>query len=156
MRVARAFAGALGFPSGVVAHFDVGLQSAASSACEVIGTTGRIAVTHPWWPDRTHPRITVHRTGQESEEVACAGGWIFTLEAEHMADVIRGRAAPLIPAANAIGNARVLDAFWLMMHPPARTRVSARAVAASAAEPRRQTHRTPAARNAVTRKKRTR
>ncbi len=115
--VDRSFAGVLGFPSGVVAHFDVGLLSAASASCEVVGTVGRIAIANPWWPDRERPAITLHRTGQPSQEVVAGGGWIFTLEAEHMAAVVRNGVAPLIPAANAIGTARVLDAFWRRMHP---------------------------------------
>jgi predicted dehydrogenase len=113
----RSFAGVLGFPSGVVAHFDVGLLSAASASCEVVGSKGRITIADPWWPDRERPAITLHLNGKASQEVVTAGGWIFTLEAEHMAAVVRRGATPLIPAANAIGTARVLDAFWRLMHP---------------------------------------
>jgi len=113
----RAFAGVLGFPSGVVAHFDVGLLSAASASCEVVGAKGRISIANPWWPERERPTIALHLTGQPSQEVVAPGGWIFTLEAEHMAAVVRQGATPLIPAANAIGTARVLDAFWRAMHP---------------------------------------
>jgi predicted dehydrogenase len=120
--VDHSFAGVLGFPSGVVAHFDVGLRSAASASCEVVGAKGRISIANPWWPERERPAITLHLSGKPSQEVVADGGWIFTLEAEHMAAVVRQGAAPLIPAANAIGTARVLDAFWRSMHasPPAR------------------------------------
>ena len=140
--VDRAFAGVLGFPSGVVAHFDVGLLSAASASCEVVGAKGRISIADPWWPDRERPRIALHLTGQPSREVVTEGGWIFTLEAEHMAAVVRQGAAPLIPAANAIGTARVLDAFWRTMHPGragSRTTTRARRAArpAKPAAPRR-------------------
>ena len=151
--VDRSFAGVLGFPNGIVAHFDVGFHSAASASCEVVGTTGRIEIPHPWWPDRSHPSITLHRTGQASEAVACEGGWIFTLEAEHMADVVQGHRAALIPAANAIGNARVMDAFWRMMHGTARTRLSGPMRPAAAAAARARSLRKPAGRAAGLRRK---
>ena len=115
--VDRACAGVLGFPSGVVAHFDVGFHSIPTNVIEVIGAKGRIHVASPWWPDRERAVITVERTGRRPQEVMVKnGGWIFTVEADHLADVVAGRAKPLIPGVNAVGNARVLDAIWKRMH----------------------------------------
>ncbi len=120
-------AGVLGFPSGAVAHFDVGMRSSASAGAEVLGSKGRITVPSPWWPDAKRAVITVHVDGRPAEEIVIAdGGVIFTLEADHIAEVIAGRAEALIPAANAIGNARVLDTIWKQMHVPAKPRISAR------------------------------
>jgi predicted dehydrogenase len=118
--VDEACAGVLGFPSGVVAHFDVGLHSSPSAGAEVLGTKGRITVGSPWWPDPKRAVITLHLDGKPAEEIVVAdGGVIFTIEADHMADVVAGRAEPLIPAANAIGNARVLETIWKQIHGPA-------------------------------------
>jgi predicted dehydrogenase len=115
--VDRACAGVLGFPSGVVAHFDVGFHSIPTNFIEVIGAKGRIHVASPWWPDQKRAVITVERTGRKPLEVVVRnGGWIFTVEADHLADVVARRAKPLIPGANSIGNARVLDAIWRKMH----------------------------------------
>jgi predicted dehydrogenase len=115
--VDRACAGVLGFPSGVVAHFDVGFHSIPTNFIEVVGATGRIHVASPWWPDRTRAVITVERTGRKPREVVVKdGGWIFTVEADHLADVVASRAKPLIPGTNGIGTARVLDTIWRKMH----------------------------------------
>lgn len=115
--VDRVCAGVLGFPSGVVAHFDVGFHSIPTNFIEVIGAKGRIHVASPWWPDQKRAVITVERTGKKAQEVIVRnGGWIFTVEADHLADVVARRAKPLIPGANAVGNARVLDAIWRKMH----------------------------------------
>ena len=119
--VDEACAAILHFPSGVVAHFDVSLRSAPTNWVEVVGSKGRIVVPSPWWPDRTRAVMQLHVTGREMEEVIVAdGGWIFGIEADHLADVIAGRAKPLIPAENAIGTARVLETIWDRMHPPRR------------------------------------
>ncbi len=125
--VDEACAAILHFPSGVVAHFDVSLRSAPSNWVEVVGAKGRIVVPSPWWPDRTRAVIQLCVTGCETEEVVVAdGGWIFGIEADHLADVIAGRAKPLIPAENAIGNARVLETIWDRMHPPRRAPAKAK------------------------------
>jgi predicted dehydrogenase len=115
--VDRACAAVLGFPSGVIAHFDVGFHSIPTNFIEVVGAKGRIHVASPWWPDRKRAVITVQLDGRKAREVVVRdGGWIFTIEADHMADVIAGRAQPLIPAANSIGTAHVLDTIWKRMH----------------------------------------
>jgi len=44
------------------------------------------------------------------------GGHVFALEADHLAQVVAGEVAPIIPAANAVGNAVVLDTIWQRMH----------------------------------------
>lgn len=125
--VDEACAAILHFPSGVVAHFDVSLRSAPSNWVEVVGSKGRITVPSPWWPDRTRAVMQLHLIGREMEEVVVAdGGWIFGIEADHLADVIAGRAKPLIPAENAIGTARVLETIWDRMHLPRRASAKAK------------------------------
>ncbi len=115
--VDRACAGVLGFPSGVVAHFDVGFHSIPTNFIDVIGAKGRLHVASPWWPEQKRAVITVERIGKKPQAVVVKnGGWIFTVEADHVAEVIAGRTEPLIPGANGIGNARVLDAIWRKMH----------------------------------------
>ena len=115
--VDRACAGVLKFPSGVLAHFDVGFHSIPTNFIEVIGAKGRIHVASPWWPEQKRAVITVQMTGKKPKEVVVRnGGWIFTVEADHMADVIAGRTKPLITASNSVGTARVLDTIWKRMH----------------------------------------
>jgi predicted dehydrogenase len=115
--VDQACAAVLGFPNGVIAHFDIGFHSVPTNFIEVIGAKGRIQVASPWWPDRKRAVILVEKTGKKAQEVVVKnGGWIFTIEADHMAEVIRGTVKPLIPASNAIGTAAVLDTLWQGMH----------------------------------------
>ena len=108
---------ALAFPSGVVAHFDVGIRNAGGSWGEILGTEGTITIPKPWKPDPDAARFQLQRKGKPAEEVVVEnGGNAYTREADHMADVIAGTCDPLIPASNAVGNALVLDTIWQRMH----------------------------------------
>jgi len=109
----------LEFPSGTLAHFDVGVRSFGSSYGEIVGTDGRIYVPpSPWKPDATRAAFTLALKGRPVQEVVTEnGGDAYALEADHLADVVAGRATPLIPAANAIGNAAVLETIWNGLRP---------------------------------------
>ncbi|NKB69682.1 MAG: gfo/Idh/MocA family oxidoreductase [Candidatus Latescibacteria bacterium] len=107
----------LHFPSGLVALFDVGIRSAGSSQAELLGTQGSIFVPQPWKPAPDHAGFIVRRQGQPEEVIAVdQGGYIYALEADHLAQVVAGQAEPVIPAANAVGNAAVLDTIWQRIH----------------------------------------
>lgn len=110
-------AASLHFPNGVVALFDVGIRSASNAQAEILGSAGSIFVPAPWKPADYRAEIIVRRPGQPAETIAIEnGGHIFALEADHLAQVIAGKAEPLIPAQNSVGNAAVLDAIWQRIH----------------------------------------
>ncbi len=109
-------AGALRFPSGVVATFDVGIRSANSSHLEILGTRGRITVPNPWKPSETDSRFTVEAPKGRREEVVANGGDIYALEADHLAQVVASGGESPISAAAGIGNTRVLEAMYRQIH----------------------------------------
>jgi predicted dehydrogenase len=109
----------LRFPSGILAHFDVSVRSANSTFAEIQGTEGSLFVPSPWNPHPERADIELRRKGQAPLTLTTvAGGRAFPLEADHLAAVVQDGATPLIPAANAVGNAVVLDTIWQRMHGP--------------------------------------
>jgi len=108
-------AAVLRFPSGIVAHFDVGIRSTFSSWIEVLGRKGRIVVPSPWKPDAKRTTFTVESAQGTHQEVITDGGDIYALEADHLAAVIDGASSPL-SGGSAIANTRVLAALWQQIH----------------------------------------
>jgi xylose dehydrogenase (NAD/NADP) len=109
-------AGALRFPSGVVATFDVGIRSANSSHLEILGARGRIVVPNPWKPSETESRFSVEGPKGGREEIIANGGDIYALEADHLAHVAETGADSPISAASGIGNVRVLETMHRQIH----------------------------------------
>jgi len=110
-------AAALHFPSGAIAHFDVGIRTAGGASAEVLGSDGMISVPQPWKPDAERAVMHLMRKGKPAEEIVIEdGGNPYTLEADHLAAVVAGEAEPLITAQNAVGNAAVMDEIWRQMH----------------------------------------
>ena len=108
---------ALRFPNGVLAHFDVGIRSAGSAYAEILGTEGSLFVPRPWNPDPKRAEMELRLKGKPAETIRVEnGGSSFALEADHLAAVVAGECEPLVPAANAVGNAAVLDLIWQRMH----------------------------------------
>jgi predicted dehydrogenase len=111
--VDESLAGALHFPGGAVAHFDVCVRSAGSAFAEIVGSEATLWIPSPWRPHPDQAVIELRRGGKPPEALTvAAGGQVFALEADHLAAVVQDGVAPLIPAANAIGNAVVMDAIW--------------------------------------------
>jgi predicted dehydrogenase len=108
---------ALRFPAGIVAHFDVSVRSTGSAFAEILGTDGSLLVPSPWRPHPDRADIELRCKGQAPQTLtSLAGGQVFPLEADHLAAVVQDGVTPLIPAANAVGNAAVLDTIWQRMH----------------------------------------
>jgi predicted dehydrogenase len=103
------FAATMRFPGDVLAHFDAGLALAERDELEVIGEQGSLFLDDPWHC-RT-PLIELRRDG-EVERVAIDRADSYRLEAENMSAAIRGEAAPLLDRADAIGQARTIEALY--------------------------------------------
>jgi predicted dehydrogenase len=102
--VDRRFAGLLHFPSGLTATFHSGFDS-LSESLEVTGRNGTLSLVDPW-----HSRAgLIHVDGRE-ERVEVRDP--YQCELEDMAAVIRGEKAPRLGRADALGQARTIDALY--------------------------------------------
>ncbi|HUO73793.1 MAG TPA: Gfo/Idh/MocA family oxidoreductase [Solirubrobacteraceae bacterium] len=104
-----AFAATMRFPDDVIAHFDAGLALADRDELEVVGDRGALFLDDPWHC-RT-PVIELRRDGG-TERIALEPIDSYRLEAENLSAAIRGQATPLLGRADAIGQARAIEALY--------------------------------------------
>jgi predicted dehydrogenase len=103
------FAATMRFADDVVAHFDAGLALATRDELEVVGADGSLFLDDPW--HCLAPVIELRREqGVERIEVPVADS--YRLEAENFSAAIRGRAVPLLGRADALGQARAIEALY--------------------------------------------
>ena len=101
--------GMLRFESGVLAAIDCGLDLPSRSELEVCGSEGRIVMGDPW--HCIEPRIVIER-GYEREVVEIPPADSFALELADMAGAVRDGREPLLGRADAVGQARVIQALY--------------------------------------------
>ena len=99
------FLGTLQFPGEVLAHFTCGMDMPYSARLEVVGSEASAVVPDPWLCRDPHVEI-----GEERIDVEDADR--FRLELENMSDAIRGEGEPLLGRADALGQARVIEALY--------------------------------------------
>ena len=103
------FTGTMTFSADVVAHFDCGLALLARDELEVVGEDGSLFLDDPWHCRR--PVIELRRAeGTERIELPAANS--YRLEAENFSAAIRGEAEPLLGRADAVGQARAIEALY--------------------------------------------
>jgi xylose dehydrogenase (NAD/NADP) len=104
-----ALAATLRFPGDVVAHFDCGLSYDGGDQLEAVGSDGSIFLDDPW-----HGREAVielrRRGGVERIEVAPASS--YALELADFEAAVRGQRAPLLSRADAVAQARAIEALY--------------------------------------------
>jgi predicted dehydrogenase len=103
------FAATMSFAGGVLAHFDAGLTSASRDELEVVGADGALFLDDPWHCRR--PVIEL-RHGDQVERIQTPVIDSYGLEAENMSAAIRGEAEPLLGRADAVGQARTIEALY--------------------------------------------
>jgi len=101
--------GLLRFDDDVLATIDCGLDLPSRSELEISGAAGRIVLRDPW--HCIAPQIVVER-GYEREVVEPAPADSFALELGDMAAAIRDGRQPLLGRADALGQARAIDALY--------------------------------------------
>jgi predicted dehydrogenase len=104
-----AFVATMRLPDDVLAHFDAGLALADRDELEVVGEEGALFLDDPWHC-RT-PVIELRRDGAvqriELEPIDS-----YRLEAENMSAAIRGDGRLLLGRADALGQARTIEALY--------------------------------------------
>ena len=108
-RVDVRFAATLRFPGDVLAHFDCAFDLPARSVVEAVGSEGSLLAHDPFiLGDR---RALELRRGDSFERVDTGHTNKYQLEFENLSDAIRGQGDPLLGRADALGQARTLDAL---------------------------------------------
>jgi predicted dehydrogenase len=99
------FLGTLEFPGELFAHFTCGMDIPFSARLEGVGSEASAVVPDPWQCRDPHVQI-----GDERIDVEDADR--YQLELENMSDAIRGEEEPLLGRADALGQARTIDALY--------------------------------------------
>lgn len=103
------FVASLLFAEGVLAQLDGALDLPNRSELEAVGSEGFISVSDPW---HCHaPGLTLQR-GPEIERFVLAPEDSYRLELENMSAAIRGAGEPLLGRADALGQARTIEALY--------------------------------------------
>ena len=105
-----AFHGTLRCADDVVGQFEASFRSPQRQSLEAVGETGVLVVEAPWRLD-WGGSVTLRRDG-EREVVEVEGADSYTRELENLADAIEGGAPALLGRADAVGQARVIDALY--------------------------------------------
>ena len=102
------FTGSLRFPGDVFGLFDCGTALPSRDELEAIGTEGSLFLDDPW-----HGRSPVIelRRGGEVERIELEPVDSYRLELENVSAAIRGEGQLLLGRADAVGNARALEAL---------------------------------------------
>jgi predicted dehydrogenase len=104
------FAGLMRLRQDVVAQIDCGLALPERDELEAIGEDGSLFLDDPWHC-RT-PVIELRRPGESVERIDVPAADSYRLELENFSDAIRGRAEPLLGLADALGQARTIEALY--------------------------------------------
>ena len=102
--VDNAFSGLLRFPSGVVAEIVAGFTSEHRSL-EAIGNKGNLLLRDPWLGETGGITLGDREIPFETDDA-------YRLELENLSAAILGDAKPLLGRADALGQARTIDALY--------------------------------------------
>jgi D-xylose 1-dehydrogenase (NADP+, D-xylono-1,5-lactone-forming) len=104
-----AFAATMRFPDEVLAHFDAGLALAARDELEIVGEAGSLFLDDPW-----HCRAPVIELRRDDglERIELEPLDSYRLEVENMSAAVRGDASVLLDRADALGQARTIEALY--------------------------------------------
>ena len=105
-----AFHGTLRCAEDVVGQFEATFRSPQRQSLEAVGEDGVLVVEAPWRVD-WGGSVTLRRDGA-TEVVEVEEADSYTLELENLADAIEGRAPALLGRADAVGQARAIDALY--------------------------------------------
>jgi predicted dehydrogenase len=103
------FAATLRCPNDVIARFDCGFVLPSRDGIEVVGESASLRVADPWHAHS--PGIELRREG-EVDRIPVETANSYLLELENIAAAIRGDEPPLLGRADALGQARAIDALY--------------------------------------------
>jgi predicted dehydrogenase len=105
-----AFQGTLRFPEDIVAQIECSFSVPRRQRLEAVGDEGSLVVKAPWRPD-WGGAVLVTR-GDEVTTIDVPEANPFVCELENFADAVAGISPPLLGRADALGQARAIDALY--------------------------------------------
>jgi D-xylose 1-dehydrogenase (NADP+, D-xylono-1,5-lactone-forming) len=106
-----AFAATLRFAEGVLAQVGASYLVPLRRELEVLGSEGSLRSRDPFRPNRDGA-LVLERNGEEVERVEPAPDDPYRLQLDNFADVVAGRAEPLVGREETIAQARTLEALY--------------------------------------------
>jgi xylose dehydrogenase (NAD/NADP) len=103
--------GSLEFPNGILAQFEVSMETNRYSRAEIAGTRGMLILPQPFFPGRDDTEFIL-RCGDNEEHFGVPGVDCYRLEAEDFAQAVREGRQPRWPVEDAIRNMAVIDAIY--------------------------------------------
>jgi len=103
------FAGVMRFAGDVVATFDCGFDLPPRDELEAIGSEGSLFVDDPW--HSVEPGIDLRRPDGTTERIEVERHNPYRLELEDLSAAIRGEREPRLGRADALGQARAIEAL---------------------------------------------
>jgi len=104
------FTGTLAFPSGVLGHFDCGVDTADRAEIEVIGSESALRLNDPF--HSTEPVIEVRSLDGSVERIEVERENPYACELRDFAAAVAGEREPLLGRADAVGQARTIAALY--------------------------------------------
>jgi xylose dehydrogenase (NAD/NADP) len=101
-------AGTLVFPDGVLAQIDCGFDLAFRSGLEATGTEGSLRAAYPWTCSEVGLEL---RRGGEVQRLEVENPDRYRLQGDNVSRAIRGLEEPLLGRADALAQARAIDAL---------------------------------------------
>jgi predicted dehydrogenase len=106
------FVGTLGFPSGVLGHFDCGFVTTFHQDYELLGDAGRMYVESAFVAEPDQVRTIHVWRGDDHEAVQVPAANQYTLMVEDFADALIEGREPRFGAQDAVENMRALDRLY--------------------------------------------
>ena len=103
------FAGLLTFPGDIITTFDCGFDLAPTAFVEAVGSHGTVRARDPFLLHDSIIELTVE--GQPARSIEAPAADSYRLELENLAAAVRGVGEPLLGRADAIGQARAIEAL---------------------------------------------
>ena len=103
------FTATVRLPDDTLAHFDCGFVLPSRDEVEIVGEEGSLFLDDPW--HCRVPVIELRRDG-EVDRIEAERANSYRLELENVAAAIRGEAPLLLGRADAVGQARTIEALY--------------------------------------------
>ncbi len=104
--------GTLEMTSGALASFEASIEQDERRGARVTGTAATAVVERPWLPGDGPASIRIEQGGEVVDRVTVEGANNHQLQVEAFVRAAEGREAPEWPIADALANARVIDALF--------------------------------------------